>query len=360
MTSNDAVPAAAPSPVRSTARHRNLRPAAAVLALLLGGTLLAGCSGSSGASSEADQAAAGEAGGAPAAEAGDDGSVGGAVAADTERQVVKTGEIWLTVDDAAEAAAKVAQVVDRFDGRIDAQELVATSEDEPGWATMTLRIPNDDLADAVAALHDVGEVTHYTDSTMDVTVAARDLDARITAAEMSVERMQALLDKASSTTDLIASEQALSDREATLESLRSERDALADQISYSTLNVSLSTPGELVHTVTEQKSFLDGLKGGWSALWTTLRVVALVLGYLLPWLVAAAIVTAAVVGIVRLVRRYRPARPPRPQPVPAGMYAPRAAAYPVPGAPQPYPAPHPMPQAPPAAPTTPPAPSDPS
>jgi len=290
--------------------HR-LTSALAAVAITL--VALTGCSSGSGSSAEQDAAggAAQEQDGAAAAPEAN--GAGAGTGTTTDRQVVKTGEIAITVEDPVKAADDVSAVVDRFDGRVDAQEVQSGAEDEPGWATMTVRVPTDSMADAVTALHAVGEVTRYADTTQDVTTAARDLDSRIHATELSVARMEDLMKSATSTSDLLNAEQLLSDRQATLESLRSERASLADQVAYSTLTVSLTAPGEpAIEPTPGPDSFLDGLAVGWHGLVTTMRGLAVVLGVLLPWLLLGAGLVWAAVFVTGRVRR---ARPPRPAPV---------------------------------------------
>jgi len=296
-----------PSHRTSHASRARLTSALAAVAITL--VALTGCSGSGSTAAPGAGGAAQQQDGSVAAPAANDAAVG----TTTDRQVVKTGEIALTVKDPVTAAAAVADVVDRFDGRVEAQEVQSGADDAPAWATMTVRVPTDSMADAVTALHAVGDVTHYADKTQDVTTAARDLDSRIHATELSVTRVEELMKSAATTTELLNAEQMLSDRQATLESLRSERAGLADQVAYSTLTVSLTAPGEdAIAQTPAPASFLDGLAVGWRGLVKTMRGLAIVLGVLLPWLLLGAALVWAAVFVTGRVRR---ARPPRPAPV---------------------------------------------
>lgn len=304
--------------VSSRARSRRRVGALAILAGLA--LTVAGCSasGSDAGTAEAPQAADGAGAGYDDAAPGDAGGAAeaagsaGAALATTERQIVKNGEIYVTVDDPIAAAGAVADVVDRLGGRVDSREQDAGSEGRAGSAVMTVRVPADALDDAVDSVGELGEVVRYTESTKDVTDAVVDLDARISAAETSVDRVQEFLDRAANTTELLATERELSTRQGELESLRAQRQALRDQVSMSTLYVSLTAPGDAVIERPGPDTFVDGLGTGWRSLWNTLRTFAVVLGVLLPWLALAAVVATAVVVPTRRRRSRRTPPPPSP------------------------------------------------
>jgi hypothetical protein len=119
-----------------------------------------------------------------------------------------------------------------------------------------------------------------------------------------VARLQALMDGAATTEALLAAERALSERQAQLESLQSQRALLADQVELSTLSVHLHPFG--VAPAGGPDGFLDGLSTGWRALVSTLGAAVVVLGILLPWLVVVGVLAAGVLVPIRRLRR-RPA-----------------------------------------------------
>ena len=102
-----------------------------------------------------------------------------------------------------------------------------------------VRVPADELTGLLADLEDLGDVASVSVSRSDVTTTAVDLDARISALQTSVARLQALMDGAATTEALLAAEEALTERQEELESLQSQRALLADQVELSTLSVHL-------------------------------------------------------------------------------------------------------------------------
>jgi hypothetical protein len=151
-----------------------------------------------------------------------------------------------------------------------------------------------------------------------VTGTAQDLDARIRATQISVQRLEDLLARATTSADVIAAEQTLSERQSSLEQLESERARLAEQVALSTLTIRISAdPAALQVAAEDEDGFLDGLAAGWDALLAALRVALVVIGAVLPWAALGGLVLAVVLGVRRWLRARRPAAAePEPEPVP--------------------------------------------
>ena len=290
--------------------RRSRSTVTAVLATTLALAVLAGCGSDS--ESGADASAAVGAAADPAAPGADP------AAPDTApyRQVVQTADASVTVDDPAAGAQRVSELVEAAGGRVDerTEQAASTDDDEDGGAAadLVVRVPADALTGVLADLDDLGDVEGVSVSRSDVTATAVDLDARISALESSAARLQTLMDGAATTEALLSAEKALSERQGELESLRSRRAALADQVELSTLRVHLRPFG--VAPVGGPDGFLEGLGTGWRALLTTLGAAFVVLGVLLPWVVVAVLLTAAVLVPLRLVRRRAGAASPVPPP----------------------------------------------
>lgn len=277
--------------------RRFLSTAAAALAL----AMLVGCSGPSG--DESSGAGGSADGGASVPEPAAPGPEG-APAVDADRQLITTATASLAVEDPAEAAQQVSELVESTGGRVDERTEYATAgEDgvEGVVADLVLRVPADELTGVLADLEELGDVDSVSVSRSDVTTTAVDLDARISALQTSVARLQALMDDAATTDALLAAEEALSERQEQLESLQSQRAALAGQVELSTLSVHLRPFG--VAPAGGPDGFLDGLGTGWRALVSALSWVVVALGVMLPWVAVVALATGAVLLPVRWARR---------------------------------------------------------
>ncbi len=171
----------------------------------------------------------------------------------------------------------------------------------PDGAWITVRVPAEGLQSLVDQLSGLGEVTASTINRQDVTEVTLDLEARVEAAQASVDRLTQLMTQAGSLADLIAAESALAERQATLESYQQQLKYYDEQVAMSTLTVTLTEPVETV--VADPAGFGDGLAAGWNGLVATLNGIVVAIGFLLPWIVVLALAGLIVWGIVRLVRR---------------------------------------------------------
>lgn len=291
------------SEVRRGTMRRVLR--IGVIAGLIAATAaLAGCS------SSADSTTAGDsyAGGGDAAYAEDGAQEGSAADAVTtkDRSLIVTGELYITVEDPLVAADQATTIVQRAGGRVDARNETAPQGRDGGSASLTLRIPADELDQVVDDLRELGMVDHFATNARDVTIEVTDLEARISTLRDSTERIQALLADAEDIKDIITLEDELASRQAELQSLEAQQRGLNDQVSMSTIDLSLTTEPVVIVDDSPQ-TFWDGIVSGWDGLVSFVSAALVVLGVLLPWAVLATLIAVAVIGAVR-VRRARAQR----------------------------------------------------
>lgn len=277
-------------------------------ALVLSALALTGCS-AGGASDEAGVAPA------PAADGQFISSEGGSDTVDTsavDRQVIVTGWVTITVEEPMDAAAEAVRITESVGGRVDGRTEYAPVDGDKGSATLTLRLPADDLTDTLEKLKALGDVQEVSLNSSDVTMVTQDLDARISALSASIDRLLALLANATDTETLITLETAISDRQAQLESLESERRYYADQVSLSTVTLNLVSVADA--PVEEPVTFIDGLVAGWNSFVAFFSGLIVVIGVLIPWLLLAGLITAVVLLLVRWRQRAKAATPVEPTP----------------------------------------------
>ena len=156
---------------------------------------------------------------------------------DAQRDVVKTASMTIRVSDTSEAADKAAVMVENSDGRVDSRTEDAGSDRGLARTSVVLRVPVAKLDGVVRELKTLGAVQTAETRSEDVTAQRVDMDARIKALQTSVDRLLAIMRDAKDPEALISAEGALSQRQADLDSLRAQRDALGDRIEYSTVDV---------------------------------------------------------------------------------------------------------------------------
>ncbi|TFC20290.1 DUF4349 domain-containing protein [Cryobacterium glucosi] len=292
--------------------------AAALLAAVL---LLAGCS-ASGSSNDAGSSVTNPGTGAAtgdgttkdsgilgAPQAGDaagsatSGTVAGSTSevASGQRDVIMTGSMSVTAKDPIKATQDAVTITEQAGGRIDSRTENPATDNQPASATLTLRIPAAALDRTVTDLKKLGTLNYVSLNASDITQQTQDLDARITALKTSVDRLLSLMQQATTTTDLIAIEGTLSQRQADLESLQSQRNFLSDQVDFSTITLSLYSTGTVAPGA--PGDFWTAIGAGWAAMVGALGAALVGIGYALPWIALLGVTALIVILIVRMSRR---------------------------------------------------------
>lgn len=279
-----------------------------VVVLLLAGGLLAGCSAASDTSGDRAAGSVAEAPPGLAGEGKADGAAVAGAASTVDRQIVTSGSVLIVVADPAAAAQRASELVESADGRVDERVEQAASDEQEASAHLVVRIPSPQLTETLKKLKALGDVDRVQLTATDVTDAAQDLDARISALKVSVARLETLMSSATSSADLLALESALSSRQADLESKQAERAGLAGQVALATITLDLVPESTVV--THGPSGFWSAIAAGWDSLLTTLRGVLIAVGVLLPWVVFLGVLGVATRIVIRFVRGRR-------EPVPA-------------------------------------------
>lgn len=268
---------------------RDMRRIALVAAALL--VPLAACGGSAdesaGSSQGLKKAPAEAKGGASAAGKGD--AAGLTSAATLGRATIRTSSMTVRVTDVLGAARDAVRVAEGTGGYLESEQ---TANDS---TTLTVRVPPEDFTATSDALARLGTVTARTVQTEDVTGDVSDVAGRLKAARASVDRVRSLLARANTIAEITNLESELTEREAALESLETRRRSLAGKTAYAALTVTFAKP--VLAAAAPAKpgkdrvpGFRGGLDAGWDVFTTTVMVLLVILGALLPFLAVGAAV----------------------------------------------------------------------
>jgi len=222
-------------------------------------------------------------------------------AASFEPDIIRTGYLSLSVDSPSETADEITDVVEAAGGRIASRSDYTPVDYGQPSSYLEARIPYDVLDATVESIQELGDVQEVSLNSVDVSLQKTDLDARIGVLEAAIDRLNELLAEAANTSDLIAVESALSERQAELDSLQSQRDYLSDQTLFATLSISLITPANA--TPAELDGFLDGIVRGWESILAFFAGTIVWAGILVPWVGLVAVVVVIIVVSRRLRRR---------------------------------------------------------
>ncbi|MGO9383478.1 MAG: DUF4349 domain-containing protein [Mycobacterium sp.] len=209
-----------------------------------------------------------------------------------KRDIVTTGSVQMIVAEPTQAADQLVSAVTDAGGRVDSRS--ERSGSSSPTVDLVVRIPADKLDGVLADAKKLGTVESMSIGHSDVTSQRVDLDARIEALQTSVNRLLQLMGRAGNVADLLAAESSLTQRQAELDSLRAQRAALGDQISYATINVSLSAKPTVTHG-----GFLGALQHGWQSLLSAVHGVVVTVGFLIPWIPVLAVLALVIVLVLR-------------------------------------------------------------
>lgn len=241
---------------------------------------------------------------APMAAAAMDAAGGQAIVniADT-REVIVRGNAQMRAADPLAAAAELARRVEEVGGFVEARNETRPTESLRASAYLLLRVPAAQMTATIDALSTIGEVTGINIYREDVTAIGQDLDARIVALESSTARLIALMENATDVEDLLRAERELASRQGELDSLRSSRARLSEQVAMSTLEVSIQS-SEIVWTP-PRTGLLGALQSGWNALVNSGHWLLVGLATALPWLLALAFLSWLGRWLWRAWRKHR-------------------------------------------------------
>lgn len=173
---------------------------------------------------------------------------------------------------------------------------------DPGEARLTLRLPPEATADAMNEIATLGDEVGRWKTDTEVELTLVDLESRIATQTKSVQDITALMDRATTLTEIVALEREVSSRTAELESLKSRQASISEQAQMSTVTAVLRTL-ERVEAVEEESGFLSGLSSGWDALQGSVSVLLTIVGALLPFAFVGALIGYPVFRVVRSRRR---------------------------------------------------------
>ncbi|RSN18943.1 DUF4349 domain-containing protein [Streptomyces sp. WAC 05977] len=217
-----------------------------------------------------------------------------------DRKLVRTASLELTAPNVADVISQV-RVITQGAAGYTGQE--STQEKR---ASVNVIVPAERLDGVLDQLGKLGKQIKREVTATDVTEQMVDVDSRLATQRASVERIRALLARATSVSEIASVESELTSREAELESLQKRRESLAGSVAMST--ISLQVKAETVAAAEESRSgFLGGLGDGWDAFLTFGGGLLTVLGAMVPFLLVFGVPAVALVWWLR--KRRRPAEP---------------------------------------------------
>ncbi len=174
--------------------------------------------------------------------------------ADLGRDIIRTAQIEIEVDDMVVASQAAMTAIEGLGGLLFNQ--TTTTQGTPR-STLTFKVQPADFSEAIERLSGVGLLRDQIITADDVTERVVDLQSRVTTSEASVLRLREFLAEAQTLEAIAQIEAQLLQRETDLELLRGQLRTIQNQVSLATITVTLTErqPGPALDM--EMTAYLD-------------------------------------------------------------------------------------------------------
>lgn len=229
--------------------------------------------------------------------------------APTERLIIRTGYLSLTVKDTLATQQEIEKIVKELAG--DGAFIVSSNAGASSGGTSpnietVIRVPSEKFDEVMDKLTGMAvNVNTRNETAQDVTEEYVDVAARIQSLEAARDRLLQIMQNSANTEDLLKAEQLLTQREAEIESLKGRMKYLSESAQLSSITIELS-PYLLNQPRDNKWRPAETVRHATDALVSSLRIFAeflIVFGIaVLPWLLA---IGAIWWGVARIVRKRR-------------------------------------------------------
>jgi len=184
---------------------------------------------------------------------------------DENRKIIKTVDETVQTDAYDDFIASVKTAVEQCSGYIENASYSGNSyynKNNYRNAYFVIRIPADQLDSFTSTVDSMAVVTSYSEGIKDVTLAYVDIESRINVLVAEETALLEILSKADTVNSMLSVRAQLNEVQSDLASLRAQKKALDDKISYSTVNLRVNEVR--VATATEEQGFFDEVKAEFS------------------------------------------------------------------------------------------------
>lgn len=225
---------------------------------------------------------------------------------ESARKIVYTASLELEATDFDAARTALLSAVEAQGGYLEHSSQNGTAEDRDRSLYCTVRVPADNYRAFLESAGKAGNQRYLSEDANDITAGYVDVEARLAALESQRDRLNALAEKAETTADLLEIESQLSDVQYEIENYTRQLRAMDDQITYSTVDVSLYEVADLTQATpaTFGEKLSRAFGDGWNGFVDFMQGLVLALVYMWPLVVVAVVVVIALL-VTRPARRAR-------------------------------------------------------
>lgn len=227
--------------------------------------------------------------------------------AESARKIVYTASLEMEATDFDAARTALLAAVDAQGGYLEHSSQNGSAEDQNRSLYCTVRVPAENYRAFLDAAGRAGNQRYLSEDANDITAGYVDVEARLAALENQRDRLNALAETAQTTADLLEIESQLSDVQYEIENYTRQLRAMDDQITYSTVDISLYEVATLtpVTPATFGEKLGRAFGEGWDGFVDFVQGFVLAVVYMWPLVVLAAVIVAVLLLTrpARLARR---------------------------------------------------------
>jgi hypothetical protein len=232
-----------------------------------------------------------------------------------DEMLARRAQMAVQVKGISAAVDRIRAISARVDGLVLTESIGSATDSVPmedrtkisasTYGEITISVPASRLDEVMTEVGRLGTLIRSGVSSENVRAQVVDTESRVKTMRASVDRVRALMARATEISQIVTLEAELSRRQADLEALESQLASLKDSVARSPLQISLTTESGVIKE-DPGTGFLAGLMAGWDAFTASVVVVLTVLGALLPFAFVLALV---LIPLWLVLRRRRAAAP---------------------------------------------------
>lgn len=182
-----------------------------------------------------------------------------------DRKLIRIIDISAETEDLSALTDEITARISALGGYVEAKNLYNGSS-YAGYVrrnlTMTVRIPADKADEFVSRIGEQSNIVSSTEHIDDVTLQYVDTESHVKALETEQERLLALLEKAETLKDILTLEERLTSVRYQLERYASQLRTLDNQVTYATINLSVTEVKEYTPVVEEEPTAWQRISQG--------------------------------------------------------------------------------------------------
>ena len=211
----------------------------------------------------------------------------GVNAAETSAKIIRTISLTMVSREFDKDLEALNAALQAVGGHVEYSD-IAADRGSRRYANLTLRVPKEKLDTFLTSAKGLGRTLSMTESQVDVSEQYQDVDTRLATQQSKMARLQDLLLKAMTVTDVLEIEREIADTQYQIDSLTGSLRGMDSKVDYSTVTVSLSE--ESVAATAPDQSLFDRIGVAIADAWHQVKVfltdAVVFLSVILPYALA--------------------------------------------------------------------------